>query len=186
MGALLLISFEAGSDSSTTATGLNNISLLLSAFGVSVQDLESALQQVLRQRTLENAIGAQLDAIGAIVGQPRDGLDDNTYRRYCRATVAAHRSNGTVEDIIRVANFVIFDPSAIYIVAQESIATIDVRVQGIALTDVLAMVLLGFLRKSAAAGVRVMETYGTSPPETWFRFDVGPGLDVGHLVSRIE
>jgi hypothetical protein len=46
--------------------------------------------------------GVQLDRIGRLVGQARAGADDEHFRYYLRARIAANRSRGTVDDLIRV------------------------------------------------------------------------------------
>lgn len=68
-----------------------------------VQDLENAAWRCATERSVDTAIGAQLDQIGVIVGQPRLGLDDEDYRPLIRARVLANRSEGTVGDLYAVA-----------------------------------------------------------------------------------
>jgi len=164
----------------------NIAKLLIAICGSAVQPIEDCLRQLLDQRSLETAIGAQLDAIGVIVGQPRIGLDDDTYRRYLRATIATHRSRGTVEDLLRVISLVIFDDDAHYAVLPQPVATVLVRVLDIALTDALAQIAYTFLARSAATGIRIMLEFGESPPAQWFTFDTGPGFNQGHLIGRID
>lgn len=50
--------------------------------------------------------------IGRVVGQDRLGLSDDDYRSYVRARVAAHRSTGTFEDLIKVVSLVMLNPAA--------------------------------------------------------------------------
>ncbi len=166
---------------------LNNISKLLTAIcSAGVQPIEECLQQLLTQRALQTAIGAQLDAIGLIVGRPRAGLDDETYRRYCRAAISVHRSKGRISDVLGVANLAIFDEMARYVVEPRPVATALVRVEDIAVSDALAAVTFAFLSHTVAAGMRLMLDYGVAPPAEWFRFDIGPGFNDGHLLSRID
>ena len=163
---------------------LNNISRMLYVVAVSSQTLETAQQQVLRQRTLENAVGANLDVIGKLVGQPRVGLDDDTYRRYCRASITANKSRGTAEELIDVADLVIFEDDAVYVVTIMSVAAVIVRVTEIGITDDLAQVTFNFLRRAASAGVRLVLEYGNTWP--LFTFDSGPGFDEGHFGGQID
>jgi hypothetical protein len=164
---------------------LNNISRLLVVFGKAVQGFESAGQEVWNQRSVDTAIGVQLDDIGLVVGQPRGGLDDETYRRYVRAAIKANRSNGTVFDVLRVLRLVIANVDVTFQYEQQQIATAIVRVLNIALTDALGSVAFSFLERTAAAGVIVMLEYGLSPFANWFRFDSGPGFDEGYLITRL-
>lgn len=187
---MLLIPFElaSGFDSEgpDAFAQLNNISKLLTIAGYSVQGLESACQQVLTQRTIDAAVGTQLDMIGLLVNQVRNGLDDDTYRRYCRAAVSANRSDGSTENLLTVVRLILAEPGTHLHLVQSATATITMRVEGVSLTSPLAETAYTFLARSAAGGVRVLMDYGLSPPSTWFRFDSGPGFDQGHLIGRIE
>jgi hypothetical protein len=184
--ARLVEQFKAKNENDA-AVGANNISLLLAALcSAGVQPIENTLQQVLTQRTLDTAIGAQLDVIGKIVGQLRGGLDDDTYRQYLRAAITANNSGGTVADLIRVLDLVLLDQDAVFVVMPQPVATVHVLVDDVAITTELANTAFLFLARAAAAGVRVMLDYGTSPSAEWFRFDSGPGYDQGHFIGRIE
>lgn len=166
---------------------LTNIQLVISALCTAgVQPIESCLRQLLTQRSLDTAVGAQLDSIGLVVGQSRDGHDDETYRRFLRATISAHRSKGTIEDLIRVIDLVIFDDAAHYAIVPQTIATVVIRVEDIAIAADLANVAFVFMARTAATGMRVMLEYGISAPEFWFRFNSGPGFNQGHLIGRID
>jgi hypothetical protein len=165
----------------------SNITKLITAICQGgIQPLENCLRQLLTQRSLETAIGAQLDVIGALVNQERNGLDDETYRRYCRATISAQHSNGTVEDLIKVISLVVFDDSATYQVLPQGNATVIVRVPDLAISEALAGVVLSFLARTAGTGIRVIFEFGLVPGPQRFRFDSGPGFDVGHFAGRIE
>src|SRR5262245_2616348 len=65
--------------------GDSNTQKALRALLAPAASLEHALQQLLTERNVNTAIGAQLDLIGKIVGRPRAGVaDDEIYRRYIR------------------------------------------------------------------------------------------------------
>lgn len=161
----------------------NNITKLLTAIcQAGIQPLESCLQQLLTQRSIDTAIGVNLDVIGAIVAQPRNGLDDDTYRRYCRANITAHRSKGRVEDLITVSDLIIFDDDAVITVQPQPVATVVVAILGVGISDDLALVLFTFLQRTVAVGVRLILQYSTATP---FQFDVGPGFDDGALSASV-
>ena len=163
----------------------NNIEKLLAALLVPMQDIENALQQLRYYRSVDTAEGDQLDVIGRIVGQLRLGLDDDTYRRYIRARIATHNSDGTTEDLLTICELVVYDDDAVYTLVQEGTATARLSVTEISLDPDLAAVLFGFLNAARAAGVRIILTWWESPPAEMFRFDAGPGFDVGHLASTL-
>lgn len=144
--------------------------------------MEAVMQQVLLLRSVDTAVGVQLDAIGSLVGRARQGVtDDEIYRRYCRAQIVANRSNGVIATILLIADLIINDPAATLTLHNEGIATFALEVGGIALDPAVASVVIELVLKGASAGVRAIIEYATSPPASVFRFDTGPGLDVGHL-----
>lgn len=67
-----------------------------------VQDLEDAAFSTYFGRMLSNAVGAQLDGLGDVVGEERGGKDDDAYRIAIRARILVNISNGTPEDIIGI------------------------------------------------------------------------------------
>lgn len=162
-----------------------NLKRLLAAALMGAQDLEAALQQLLTQRNILTAVGAQLDVIGKIVGQARDGLSDDDFRRYCRARIAAHKSKGATEDLIKVISLVVLDDAAVVQVLNEGAATVRIFVHEISMADSLAAICFAFGQDTASAGVRVVFEWGRSPTAGLFRLDAGPGLDVGKLAGGL-
>lgn len=159
---------------------MNNNEKLLSTLITPFQSLETALQQLLTERSIDTAVGAQLDVIGRIVGQPRNSLDDDTYRRYCRARIATSRSNGTVQDVITVTDLIIYDDTATIELEQQQMATIVVHIRDLAISSDLADVIVSFLKDTVSAAVRVIIEYSESPPNTTFKWDTpGRGWDSG-------
>jgi hypothetical protein len=74
----------------------------LSIYIDQVQELEESLWRLLTERRLDNATGAALDGIGAIVGEAREGRDDDTYRAFVRARILIDRTRGRALDIAGV------------------------------------------------------------------------------------
>lgn len=151
---------------------MNNITKLIVALMSPVQDAENALQQLLTQRSIDTAVGAQLDQIGTIVGQARGGLVDDDYRRYCRARIAANRSTGSVEDAIKIANLVINDITAHHNVDLQGIAAFVLRVEQHVTVESVANALISFLQDAASGGVRPILESCDQPPPTWQRCDL--------------
>lgn len=163
----------------------NNIEKLLACLIAPCQDLEDALQQLKLERFVDTADGEQLDVIGRIAGQRRLGLDDDTYRRYIRARVATHNSDGTTEDLLTICDLIVYDDLATYVLTQEGIATARLSVIDIMLTSALGTILFGFLNVARSTGVRIILNWWESDPADMFRFDAGPGFDDGHLASSL-
>lgn len=166
---------------------MNNIEQLLGAILAPAQDVENALQQMALYRFVDTAEGAQLDIIGRIVGQEREGLTDTDYRRYIRARIAANNSNGTIEDVLTVAFLVVYDNTLDYIVDNQGVACLVLRIENGTLTDNLANILIKFLGNTVSAGVRVILEYSTVAPAQWFVWDTpGSGWDNGKFINAID
>lgn len=147
--------------------GQPNIAALLTALTGTVQDVETALWQLLTERSVDTAVGVHLDAIGAIVGQDRNGLIDEDYRRYVRARIATNKSRGTIGDVLRIANLVLNDPAAYLEIDNQGAAAYVLRVNDVTITDDLADIMIDFLRDATAAGVRAILEYHTASPMIW-------------------
>lgn len=145
--------------------GDSNMQKAIRALLSPANDLEIAMQQVLTLRSVDNARGAQLDVLGRIVGRARQGIaDDEVYRRLVRAQISANKSDGLIEDILTIARLVVNDPDATMVLRNEGIATYTLSVEGIALSDEIAGVLMELLLKATSAAVRVILEYSTADP----------------------
>lgn len=76
--------------------------LLTDIFGTKIQELEEVFRQLLLRLDIDNAVGAQLDGIGSIVGQAREGNDDDKYKILIKLRIGINVSEGTIEDIITI------------------------------------------------------------------------------------
>lgn len=87
--------------------GKPRIAALLQSWTDEVQELEDAIFGVILSRLLDNATGAQLAALGSIVGQKDFGWDENSYRSAIRARIRANRSDGLMNDVIDVVKLLV-------------------------------------------------------------------------------
>ena len=164
----------------------NNISKLLIGVLASAADLEVTLLALLLQRSLSTAVGAQLDVLGRLLDEPRNCLSDPDYVRFLSSKVLVNKSSGTFPELIKIAALIIALPSAFYYVTQEGTATIRLRVSSTTgITDSLAGILFSLERAAASAGVRLVVQWGNVADSALFRFDSGPGFDVGRLAGAI-
>jgi len=83
---------------------LPRTSALLASWLTEVQAVEDAFYELLTERSIAVATGDMLDILGRIVGQPRDGRDDDTYRLWIAARMMVQRSSGTTEQIIAIVD----------------------------------------------------------------------------------
>lgn len=149
---------------------------LLESFVEQAEEIEAALQALLNETSIDNAVGAQLDQIGTVVGQVRAGLDDATYRVMLRARILVNKSSGTLPDLI-----------AIFVVAAAGSPTVRdggnahvvVTLMAEAQDADLIPFFLEFLREAKSAGVRAILEWIEVPVAESFRYDVGPGYDQG-------
>lgn len=165
-----------------------NYEKLVAVYAGPANDLEKALQDCLTLRDIFNATGIWLDRIGKIVGRDRNGLLDDTYRRYLFAQIAVNRSTGRREELINIARLVLNTPigSGSIRIRTESNASFILEVQDIAVNDTVAGVLHDMLSQAVAAGVRIVFVWSAVPLAQTFRLDAGPGLDQGHLARGID
>ncbi len=118
-----------------------------------IQAVEDALFDLLTLRQIDTATDATLTRIGDIVGQPRDGItDDDVYRRLVRARIAANKSRGTPDDILRVARAVFPEPEITFDLQLLGTAAYVLVVMG-PVTDELADILISLLKDATSAGV---------------------------------
>lgn len=150
--------------------------------------LEFALQCLLTLRSVNTAVGAQLDVIGKLVGRPRNGVsDDDVYRRYIRAQIAANNSDGLIDQILTIAELVIYDDDARLRFRNEGIAAYVLVVDDVPVHPDVAKVLLTMLRRATAAGVRGMLHTNAGPPEEAFEVSGSlPELDLEPLTANVD
>lgn len=79
-----------------------NFNKLLKLFLEEIQELEVATLAIADQKNINTAIGAWLDYIGSLVGQPREGRTDEEYRAALLLKIAANSSDGTPNTIIDI------------------------------------------------------------------------------------
>lgn len=175
-----------------------NLAALLTAIVSPLQDVMNASWQLATQRTIYTAIGQQLDDIGALVGLARLGLSDDDYRVRLLVEIVVNRSRGRTEDLIQIASMTVDDSDATIVVTSTPAipygsgtlylhpdGVVEVAVNGVALTEALGATLYSFLLRAVAGGVRLLLQWSDSPPSQTFRFDSGPGFNVGHLASAL-
>lgn len=91
--------------------GKTVVDALTSLFATESQAWEEVAEDILLARAIDTAVGSQLDDLGVLVGQLREGRTDERYRVWIRARIAANRSSGSPVDMYKVA-FLIFGQDA--------------------------------------------------------------------------
>lgn len=79
-----------------------NLEALVGIFAKQAQDLENVNFELIDDRTLDASVGPQLEGIGSIVGENRDGRTDAIYREAIRVKIKINKSSGLAEEIIEI------------------------------------------------------------------------------------
>ena len=70
-----------------------------------LEELDKNIRDMSGQFDIDNASGAELDRIGKILGEERNGNTDRIYRIYLKLRTMLNTADGTVEDIIKFVKF---------------------------------------------------------------------------------
>lgn len=139
-----------------------------------LQTVETDLWALYTQRWAADAVGAQLDNLGAIVGQPRQGRTDAVYRLWIQARILANRSTGKADDTLTLLALV--TDGAEYSLTEKYVAAYEVLVTEL---EVDAESVFDLLMQVKPAGVKLTMAYSDQPVTSLFTYDIGPGYDVG-------
>jgi hypothetical protein len=141
---------------------------LVRALTGGLQEIEDAVHAIRASRAIGVATGAQLDLIGRIVGQPREGRVDDVYRIWLRARVRVNRGSGTPEDLLSVFASVTQGSTAI-VLEEQFPAGFVLRVGSTSIIDPAELAAL--LRLARVAGVYAIVESATTIDTTSFAFD---------------
>jgi len=72
------------------------------AIAEQIQDLQDTIYQLLTEKHLNSAIGAQLDVLGRIIGRPRRGYNDQQYRDLLKLQVGINTSTGAPGSVVPI------------------------------------------------------------------------------------
>lgn len=163
----------------------NNIKLLLRGLVGPAQEIENALQQLLTLRGVDTAEGAQLDVLGRVVGQLRNGMVDDDYRRLIRARISVNRSKGTIADVLTVADLVVDDALASLVVDNQGRAALVLRIEDQPVTAGVAALTIKMLKDTVAGGVRIILESSPQPIVNWLVMDVD-NLDDELMIGALD
>lgn len=160
----------------------NRIVKLLKAWTSTLQPIEDTAQAMILQKNVDDAEGAQLDALGKLVGQGRAGLDDVSYRLYIKARIAVNRSNGTFNELIKITVLVLGNPAFTITATNQGPATLTVVIEGATLSMDVAMILSGLLQRAKSGGVRLRLEFNSAAVADWFYLDNFHGATLDHSI----
>jgi hypothetical protein len=157
-----------------------NIAKIVRIIARRAQALETVVFQVFNAFRIETAIGAQLDVLGRIVGQPRESAGDTEYRLRIKARIRANLSGGMAEDIYKVFDLLL--PSHTLVLEPVYPASFVFEILG-SVDPALVPLYRKFFYDTKAAGVYGVGLYSTEDPVDTFTLDDAlsptPNPDIG-------
>lgn len=151
-----------------------------------IQQLEDAFWELMTERQLTTAIGAQLDIIGAILGQSRvvdettTLTDDNDYRAMLGIKILVNTSNGTMDEILEIAGELLGHQDIVLTEYYPASAEIEIRQL---ITD-FEQLLYRFLGQSIPTAVNLIVRTLTSSLATTLTFvEFFSALTVGAVAT---
>lgn len=161
-----------------------NISAVVQALAGGVQTIENDVFSVLVSTTLTAASDIDLDHWGLLVGEPRNGLDDEDYRTMISARILANKTIGTRDELIEILQLITAPSVVVYRDFLPACFGMEIR-RGSAgpLSDARARRVGELMRSIKPAGVCILLTETT---EGYFGFETDPNAspyDVG-IYSR--
>ena len=147
--------------------------------------LRDAIVALVEERTLDAAVGAQLDQWGTVLALPRGGRSDSAYRVALRARLAVYLSDGTPERLIGVLRLLV-GPVVVELVELYPARVVVQYARPVPTTDEERSSIVEQLREAAPAGV-ALEVVEATP--SFFGFagdDEALGFDEGELAFRLH
>lgn len=140
-----------------------------------VQELEVAVFGMLQGRRVATAVGAQLDVIGSIVDETRNGRSDVDYRAGILAKIQQNQSGGRIEDVLAAISALI--PTQLLEIVQNPLTPAQFYLNIVTaydpFTEVLMEDLLKVLLAVKAAGVEVALFWSFVAESNTFTFATG-------------
>lgn len=145
------------------------LAALINACTSETQNVENALWQLVSERSIDTAVGEQLNVIGRVVGQDRaTSTNDAEYRVLLKARVIANRSSGSVRDILAVFRALLGSLDGVELEPLFP-ASFLLHVLGeTPVTDANAALFADFTNDAKAAGINAQFHYSTSPASLTF------------------
>jgi hypothetical protein len=155
-----------------------NLIAILDSLTTQIQDLENAYHSLFLGRWIENAEGLVLDDFGTIVGQAREGFDDDFYKILLYVKIGENISQGETERVISI--YKIITRATRVMLGERYPAGVDLLSNG-TINPITAQFIMNRLQRVVGAGIRV-DHIGHFHPTTPFGFLGAPdaaGFNVG-------
>lgn len=144
-----------------------NMRTLLSAWVSQLQQIETAVFEIVQAFNVADAAGDMLDNIGKIVGELRNGRDDDTYRIHIKVRIRLNVSSGTIPDLAGI--FRLLEPTSEIVVREGFPASLVLEILD-AITPAEAAEYGKVMQSAKPAGVGASVIYALAPPGAAFTF----------------
>jgi hypothetical protein len=124
-----------------------NINSLIKIISKQLNDLEDTLADLKDRRSIDNALGKQLDVYGLYKNVPRLGQKDEDYRQSIKNQIALDSTNGSCESAINSAKIILGGKSFLY--SESFPARLEIFVSGTTCNNYQ----YNLLKKSVSLGV---------------------------------
>lgn len=158
-----------------------NLSSVLTALVEQLQELDTVTMDLYTDRWLSSAIGVQLDIIGKIVGEQRQGRTDDDYRDAIKVRIGINLGNGTAEDVIEVVRS-FFDDMTVQVIDYYPASFTVKLVDPINPLVIDTVKLRAYIDSVKPVGVHAMLEFYVEGP---FQFDTGLGYDQGKYAGAL-
>ena len=149
----------------TQYKGKTNMEGFLAPYLTQVQELEDMFFDLLGILIdMDSQVGEQLNILGRIVGQDREGRTDAVYLQWIRARILVNRSSGLPDEILRILALVVPGLERVY--KKYPPASFVAEVLGIFTGDPEAVAAI--IKEARAAGVGAQFVYSLQAKEDTF------------------
>jgi len=132
----------------------SNVEDICEAFVDPLQQVEDDMYELYSTLDIDVMTGVNLDRIGAIIGQPRSGFDDDTYRVFLKGRVGINNSRGTLNDIVSLWNN--FNPGETIQVNEQYPAQVELLTTGVQATQQIQDFIYDLMNQALQAGVKLV------------------------------
>lgn len=129
---------------------------VLKTIGLQLQELEDMYWAMYHAFDGDTAVGDQLDILGRLVGEKRQGRVDDDFRAAVKVRILVNISNGTIPELLKISETMV--PTASVLIAE--VAPMTIQVNFSTLTGTTLRTVFQILRKAKAGGVRLLVTFG--------------------------
>lgn len=148
---------------------------ILDAFNTQNQDIEDAIFSLYEGTWVENATGQVLDDFGTIVGQAREGFDDDFYRILIYVKMGENISQGETERVIDI--YKIITQATLCQLQEKYPAGLDLISNGV-VNPITAEFIYNRIQRVVGAGIRI-DNIGLMNEDAHFGFLGAPGNVAG-------